>query len=800
MGVAARAEQGPPQIILGASGVSILRPSFLRVGEEAALRAFLERAFSVDEVETVEIDRARGLSRIRSEPGGARAEFWRRLGRALRLGGGGISAEAVFLEAPGPIKVGRFGETLTTFRARLDDPERLRIGHPLLRRRPDLRFRLEEELAASPEARGFRWDPITAELSVRLASGDRGGERLLGELETAWPRLLEGLDGPPSNRRLATAGAILGVSLAASTVAPGLLPVAVAGVALYGAPNLVAAAKDLRHGRVGLPALYASGLTFFLATRSPLTSALLAALTQLWPWLAKGEVLRSQRELLAPWRRLPNRAWLVLPGGEELETRAAHLAPGDLVALRRGGSVPADGRIERGFVAVAEAAANGAPADKQAGDLLRAGELILDGEAFLRVERTAAESRAAIVAGFLPHGPFTRLPSLEAVERAANRNAKPALALAWGNLAATGVLRRSQGALRPDYVTAPRLSAQLSAQGAYVEALRGGALFLRPGALDRLAEADVVVFDDSAPLIDSPVEFAGVAAQGASRAEVEAYAAAILGLPPPDRRKRLAFWPRGPVRRRAGAVWWEDRAGRRVEIATSAGLAKRGLRPSDSLALEEEAHRPLWVLRDEALIGRVDFRQGAARPARALLDKLRDSPGRALRFVHLAQGDKAEAEALGAALGVDDVLGGLSPEEKARVIRGFGRKAFWIGDGANPALAPVVAASHASLSTAEPSFAEQADALLLTGLEGAVAARAAVQKRRATLSADRRLVYAANLLGVAGAFRAGFGGFQSGLLSNGGTAVVYARHARRLAALRREANLRAWAILREFSI
>jgi hypothetical protein len=52
------------------------------------------------------------------------------------------------------------------------------------------------------------------------------------------------------------------------------------------------------------------------------------------------------------------------------------------------------------------------------------------------------------------------LPSTVQVERIANRNAAPAVALAAFSLATTRILRQSQAIIHPDYLTAPRLSAQ----------------------------------------------------------------------------------------------------------------------------------------------------------------------------------------------------------------------------------------------------------------------------------------------------------------------------------------------------
>lgn len=825
----------PQRVVLGASSLSIRDFSLVDQGAEAQLRAFVDRAFSVAEVRSVDFDRQSRFGRIRYASRQDLGALWRRLGRALRLGPdaqngaerpaettAGFGAAELFLDAPGPVRVRRAGETLTTFRARLDAPDRIRIGHPLLQRQRDMAFRLEEELAALPGVRDFRVNPITSDVTVWLESGARAPERLLRELERAWPRLLDGLDGPPSSKRLAISGGLFGLSAVATFVAPALLPLAVAGVAIYGAPNLLAAARELRRGQVGLSALYATGLLFFLATRSPLTSTLVATLTQLWPRLARDKAIASQRRLLSPWRRRPRWAWRVLEDGEAIETPAEDLVAGDLIVLRRGETSPVDGRIERGLIATVPAGGvAGEPQDRQAGDLLRAGELVLDGEAFLRVARTAAASTAALIEARLPHGPFRRLPSLDRVEEVANRNARPTLVVAFYQLAATRTLRPAQGIIRPDYATAPRLSAELSAEASFVEALRDGALFLRPAALDRLAEADVVVLDDSAPLLERPLEIARAAGFGVSRAEALTHAAAAFAGSDGAQARALramagsdlAHPAAGAIRRRAGCLWYEDPVGGLVEVAASSYLLRGGLGGPEALARAEAdvaaardtaegtvGPQPLWVLRDGAPIGRVEFRLGAPRPARASLDQLRAASGPATRILLLSAAGKRATADLGAALGTDFAIGGLSAEEKAHVIRGLGRRTVWVGDGAAPRSFAAMAASDASLSTAAPSSAEQADALLLgRDLDGILAARTAARRRKAVLAADYRVVYGFNLAAAAAALAAGFGGFQSGLLSNVGTAAVYANHVRRLDALSRDQARRTRAALRDFS-
>jgi hypothetical protein len=113
----------------------------------------------------------------------------------------------------------------------------------------------------------------------------------------------------------------------------------------------------------------------------------------------------------------------------------------------------------------------------------------------------------------------------------------------------------------------------------------------------------------------------------------------------------------------------------------------------------------------------------------------------------------------------------------------LGHRAMWIGNGASPEALPCIEVSAVSISVAGASTAplDKADIVLLQpGLQNLVPLRRIGRGHRARIEADYRVVYAANLLGAAGGFLAGFGSLEAGLTSNAGTAYIYARHWRQL--------------------
>jgi hypothetical protein len=127
----------------------------------------------------------------------------------------------------------------------------------LLNRR-DLVFRLEEELAGIAGIEQFRASEIFAGVSIHFDKAVLTPERIARDLEKAWPRMLEGTEKPLPRARLFRQLGLAGLSFTGQYLVPPLRPLAVAGVALNGLPNVVQAAKELQRGEIGLATASAS--------------------------------------------------------------------------------------------------------------------------------------------------------------------------------------------------------------------------------------------------------------------------------------------------------------------------------------------------------------------------------------------------------------------------------------------------------------------------------------------------------------------------------------------------------------
>jgi cation transport ATPase len=780
----------------------LLRNPELFSGGDSDARRLIDQAFALPEVRSVTVRRERGQIAIELAPLADADTVWRRLGALLRGTGRAAPGRAARLDLAGPtpglpVRIARAGKVLTTFRARQLSHEHLRIGHPALRER-HIRTRFEDLLRSLHGVTDVQFVNLAARALVIYDPELVEVEQLLDLLEAAWPELIGGaLVGPPP-QKLFIAGGLLTLSFYAQFFNPALLPWATAALVVYNLPNLVDAIRDLVRGRIGLPALYTASLGFLIWARLPFPSSVMATLTQIWPALANWLASSSERGLFADHRRRLARARISDGASGEITIGARALQKGATLVVRSGDYLAADGVVVEGHAAIDEDMLTGVrgAVEKIAGDRVYAGTFVRDGALTLRVERHGPATTAAALARALPHGALKGLPSSVEAERIANRNARPALAIAAVLLLATRTPRLSQVVIRPDYATAPRLSAHLSALTALAESLAKGVLIRHPAALDRLLGAEVFIFDDgldfSARVVD--IVKINVVARAAAEKTLALAAAALEGRDDPRAqalRRELAEDGGATAsahgrRQRAGeATFWDD-FGALVSVATPQhALSENFAAPSGAihdlihrLAVNpavDPALRPLVVARDRKILGVLQFAAQGERRYAELVAALRAQNAEA-RFIHLSSAPQEQAEVHAEGVGFDAVFGGLDPRAKMESLRSLGMRAAWIGDGGDPETQAVRAASAVSISAAglDSLPRDEADVVLLRDdLNALLALRDAAQAHVARLNSDYRTVYLANLLAVAGGFAAGFGSLQAGLTSNLGAAAVF---------------------------
>ncbi|MEV7377501.1 heavy metal translocating P-type ATPase [Streptomyces lydicus] len=437
--------------------------------------------------------------------------------------------------------------------------------------------------------------------------------------------------------------------------------------------------------------------------------------------LATARTEDSVRGLLA---LAPETATRLAADGTEQRVATAELAVGDVVLVRPGERVGADGRVLDGAGEVDQATITGEPlpVPKEPGDEVFAGTLNGTGALTVRVERDAGDSVIARIVAMVAEASETKAPTQLFIERVEQRYSVGMVAVTLAvfvvPLLLGAELTRSLLRAMTFMIVASPCAVVLATMPPLLSAIanagRHGILVKSAVVMERLGQVDAVALDKTGTLTEGTPEVAAVrplpdtgldeetlltwaaAAEHPSehplaRALVAAARARGLRLPAAE---EFTASPGTGVRATVD--------GARIAVGSPARLLPAG-GPADARTgalvaeLEESGHTAVLVLRDgvpAGVLGLADrLRPGAA----ATLASLRALTGRAPT---LLTGDNPRAAArLAAEVGITDVRAGLLPEDKVSAVRAqeaAGHRVLVVGDGVNDA--PALAAAHTGIA------------------------------------------------------------------------------------------------------
>jgi Cd2+/Zn2+-exporting ATPase len=508
--------------------------------------------------------------------------------------------------------------------------------------------------------------------------------------------------------------------------------------------------------------------------------------------------------------------------GEETRVPVAALVVGDLVRVRPGERIPADGVVVAGLSAVDQSPITGEsiPADKAPGDDCFAGTVNGPGALLLRVDRETADSTLARVIHLVEEAQGSKAPAQQMVDCFAAIYTPSviagAVALAAGGALVTGDPRtwvyRALTLLVIACPCALVISTPVSIVSAIGAATRRGILIKGGAALEAAAHARVVAIDKTGTLtIGRPEVTALVPLPGGAADErsLLASAAAVESLSEHPLARAIALQARQedipvPVADGFTALPGKGaaaRVGGRSTVVGSSRLARElGLAGTveDPSSLAREMTRlaavgatPLFVAVDD---GDNDFRPLGVI---AVADRLRPHAADAVRrmretgIAHVAvlTGDtRATGEAIARESGADSVLAELLPEEKAAAVRALRERygsVVMVGDGVNDAPALATADVGIAMGAAGTDVAlETADiALMGDDLNGVAAA---LELSRRTGAAIRQNIALSLLTKLLALVLAAFGivNLWIAVAADMGTSLVVTLNGMRLALTR----------------
>jgi P-type Cu+ transporter len=601
--------------------------------------------------------------------------------------------------------------------------------------------RVEKALKAVPGVGSAEVNLATETATVALAEGAAPGSLVAAVRDAGYEARLAPAPKPAKDRSWWPAAA------AAALTAPLLLPM-LADWALPGWLQLVLATPvqfwlGARFYRAGWKALLARtgnmdllvalgtsaayGLSAYMLWRhwehEPHlyfeASAAVITLVLLGKWL-EGRAKRQTTEAIRALQSLRPETARVVRAGAELEIPVAQLALDDLIVVRPGERIAADGIVVEGRSHADESMLTGEslPVAKAPGDGVTGGAVNAEGVLEVRVAAVGAQSTLARIIELVENAQAKKAPIQRLVDRVSAVFVPAVLGIAlvtvmgWG--LATGdweqALLNAVAVLVIACPCALGLATPTAIMAGTGVAAKHGILIKDAEALEIAHAVDAVAFDKTGTLTVGKPSLTDFAAFGLERSAALSLAAAVqAGSEHPLAKAVLAAAagldiPRAESARAVPGRGMEASVrGNRLVVGSGRWMRELGvdLAPLAAKAaqLEGQGMSVSWlanVTGAPALLGVMAFGDRIRPEAAEAIEALRR---RAVRTVMLTGDNQAAAQEVGKRLAIDEVRAGILPADKANAVaelrRADGRVAM-VGDGVNDA--PALAAADLGIA------------------------------------------------------------------------------------------------------
>jgi heavy metal translocating P-type ATPase len=496
--------------------------------------------------------------------------------------------------------------------------------------------------------------------------------------------------------------------------------------AIGAAYSLWTMAEGLHRGRVGVDLIALLASVGALAVGEYLAAAVISVM------MASGRALegwaagRANRDLRRLLERAPTTAHRY-EGGQLRTVSADCVVPGDRLMVQPGELIPTDGILITSAV-LDESTLTGEalPVNREAGEAARSGVVNAGSPVDLRATARASESAYAGIVRLVAEAESSQAPFVRMADRYAIWFLVLSLVVAAGAWLAAGPAR----AVAVLVVATPCpliLAAPVALVGGLSQAARRGVIVKGGAVLERMAQCTTLLIDKTGTLTSGHPALTTIVPSGTLAPDEVLRLAASL-----DQASAhvLAHSVLTAARERGYGLELPDR----VEEVAGSGI--RGIVGGHAVSLGKASWvgtegSPAWAKRARRrarLDGSLTVFVGVdGQPAGVLLldDPVRPDAQRTIRSLRrngidrivMVTGDRPEvADAIGAVIGIDEVLADRTPTDKLDVVRAERLRAptMMVGDGINDAPALALADVGVAMGDRGASASSEAADVVLT--------------------------------------------------------------------------------------
>jgi Cu2+-exporting ATPase len=521
-----------------------------------------------------------------------------------------------------------------------------------------------------------------------------------------------------------------------------------------GRPFLQGAARELRSRLPGMMTLIALaiGVAFLFSAAVTLgypgmplweELATLVAIMLLGHWIEMRSIAQAQGALRQLAKLLPNTATRVrregaADGPEELEEiPVADLREGDLVLVRPGASLPADGEVVDGRSTVNEAMVTGEsrPVEKTVGMHLIAGTVNGGGSLRVRVTSTGDRTMLAGIMRLVEQAQGSRSRAQALADRAAFwltivALVAGAVTLAAWLLAGAGLSYAVERLVAVLVIACPHalgLAIPLVIAISTTLGAHSGLLVRDRRGLEEARNLSTIVFDKTGTLTLGEHRVVGIRASEMEERQVLALAAAVeqdsehplaRAIVTTARERGIPVPSANEFRAIAGYGVEAGVDGKLYAVGGPNLLARRNLVPAPDLqafvdAAARDGQGAVYLIDGDRALAAFTLADALRPESREAIDRLHEL---GLEVAMLTGDAQVVADRVGRELGIDTVLAQVLPDAKAAKIEELqrqGKRVAMVGDGVNDAPALVTADVGIAIGAGTDVAVEAGDVVLV---------------------------------------------------------------------------------------
>ena len=464
------------------------------------------------------------------------------------------------------------------------------------------------------------------------------------------------------------------------------------------------------------------------------SAAVVLTLVSLGKFLESRNMQKTKGAITALMRLSPDTA-ILADSGNEVPTKS--LKNGDVVLVKPGARVPADGMVTQGESSVNEAMLTGEslPVEKTAGSEVIGGSVNLNGALYVQVTRTGEDTTLARIIRFVEDAQGKKAPISKTADKVAGVFVPVVMGIAVLSAVVWAIAGQPFAFVLRVFTSVLVIACPCALGLATPTAIMvGTGLGARHGILIRSGEileithsVDTVVLDKTGtvtrgePAVTSVVPYQcggdtlltiAAAVESVSAhplaAAITAYASSqgLGALPKPESFENLS----GKGLR--AVLNGETVLGGNRRLLEEAGVDVTPLL-KEAERLSNQGQTPMFFAKGGVLLGLISVADSLKETSAAAIARMKEL---GIRTVLLTGDKHAAADHIGRLVGVDQVVAEVLPEEKAGVIQRLqaeGRKVMMVGDGINDAPALTQAEVGCAIGSGSDIAIESADIVLM---------------------------------------------------------------------------------------